>query len=1090
MAKYLTHASVITCSHHGRLVWSTPVAPKFKINGDAIVVETDLSNATITGCTQTGPGLKPCTKIVSLLRGPVRKFQVHGNRPVLDTMEALTDGSPPGQCTVQSNPGSVVGPHTSSPRFDAEESTSKDWELTRLRWSKSEARQGDTVTLSASASNLPTGAIVAVDIYEYDADSEHDKVGEVSGVVEDEKIRIDWNYEYHRDEDEVNTDAEGRRLDEKYRYPEYYFVMHTLGRSFGDSDEPGLLRFKSWIEISLRVANGEPGRRRSYKVTLPDGSVAEGNLDEEGKARLDNVPPGLCLVEFPTEIDRESDSLRCHVHEANTGQRRNFDEPCLLLRKTDDAAVASLLHARLRGMAQSMGEGHSETYRMLAGAVDHTLGMLMHPLLPRELRSPPEVPEPPWDKDAKVDRGFLHVLIWDRPAKKIVERRSVDLSKSELVIGDHDGNAVVQCPGWEVDQTDWETWYLFAPWELDDAQDSVLGEGALERVGIPQKSLDRPFPYTVPVLDIVRVVEELLAVRDRGIHDLANFQRKEGLIELLAVVEAAEKEFGKNVRNYLGMGSEDLPDVPGSAIEAMGEFLGEVWDGTTSALGFGHSPSWGYYSGLIEEYHSLGRTMALAVLTCDSLLASSMYTAAVGLFACSENPELKRVQLLLVGQIADLGPETYDEAIRRGIQKQWIIESSSWEGEQAPIARLVLQKHMFAALDADEAEGEIQTVLRKALQVSSSPELKSGGTIWDHVVGVVEQAEHLSKLGTVLDGASPRTREFLNQLKEGIGYRRLLKELHPKATVDGIIGGVGSVANVVDLVSKERVQDRARAAKDAVDDVVTFASWLHEVKAAKGGKLMGRSLLRAGRLMGGFTAAFSLFDAVAKRDAAKTALGMVSVIIWATSMSNPVSALAALASVGIDVIREQMALMAKGPAVRDWARDLPTGRLENEKTEDLRTFAARGRLLLMSGEMVVRLQQPDPDEWGTGPRKVVLHWEFRPGIPLGGELLGQLSKVEVIAGEVETGSTFVGLGQAPRPVVRWKRLEDISGEEMEPSEDQTSLMLRTEHEIAKWARTIKYTGRMRIGAERRKAQASWHNIPNIEIPLEGYAERM
>lgn len=57
---------------------------------------------------------------------------------------------------------------------------------------------------------------------------------------------------------------------------------------------------KSWIEIELLDADGEPVPGEPYKVTLPDGStVAEGTLDAKGFARVDGIDPGTCKVTFP-----------------------------------------------------------------------------------------------------------------------------------------------------------------------------------------------------------------------------------------------------------------------------------------------------------------------------------------------------------------------------------------------------------------------------------------------------------------------------------------------------------------------------------------------------------------------------------------------------------------------------------------------------------------------------------------------------------------------------------------------------------------------------------------------------------------------
>ncbi|HXB72169.1 MAG TPA: type VI secretion system tip protein TssI/VgrG [Candidatus Acidoferrales bacterium] len=63
---------------------------------------------------------------------------------------------------------------------------------------------------------------------------------------------------------------------------------------------------KHWIEIELLDEAGKPVAGEPYRVTLPDGTtVADGTLDEKGKARVENVDPGTCKVTFPN-LDQEA----------------------------------------------------------------------------------------------------------------------------------------------------------------------------------------------------------------------------------------------------------------------------------------------------------------------------------------------------------------------------------------------------------------------------------------------------------------------------------------------------------------------------------------------------------------------------------------------------------------------------------------------------------------------------------------------------------------------------------------------------------------------------------------------------------------
>ena len=61
----------------------------------------------------------------------------------------------------------------------------------------------------------------------------------------------------------------------------------------------------SWIEIELVDEEGEPVPGERYKITLPDDSVIEGTLDENGFARIDGIPKGDCKVTFPS-IDKKA----------------------------------------------------------------------------------------------------------------------------------------------------------------------------------------------------------------------------------------------------------------------------------------------------------------------------------------------------------------------------------------------------------------------------------------------------------------------------------------------------------------------------------------------------------------------------------------------------------------------------------------------------------------------------------------------------------------------------------------------------------------------------------------------------------------
>ena len=56
---------------------------------------------------------------------------------------------------------------------------------------------------------------------------------------------------------------------------------------------------KTWVEFQLIDDNGDPVANAVYMATLPDGSIMEGSLDDEGLVRFEEIDPGQCQFTFP-----------------------------------------------------------------------------------------------------------------------------------------------------------------------------------------------------------------------------------------------------------------------------------------------------------------------------------------------------------------------------------------------------------------------------------------------------------------------------------------------------------------------------------------------------------------------------------------------------------------------------------------------------------------------------------------------------------------------------------------------------------------------------------------------------------------------
>lgn len=177
--------------------------------------------------------------------------------------------------------------------------------VSNMKWSQSEARRADILTLSADVEGLGTGTEVNIAIYEYDSDGIHDRITEFPATVRDKKIEAKWEYEYHNSTQSIPSEDEIQKYSKKkhYAHPEYFFLLKIGGVEYGRDQESGILKFKDWIEISLTEDSGVPIPDEKYVLHMPDGSTRDGTLDANGWALEEDIPPGPVSVEFPDVED-------------------------------------------------------------------------------------------------------------------------------------------------------------------------------------------------------------------------------------------------------------------------------------------------------------------------------------------------------------------------------------------------------------------------------------------------------------------------------------------------------------------------------------------------------------------------------------------------------------------------------------------------------------------------------------------------------------------------------------------------------------------------------------------------------------------
>jgi uncharacterized protein involved in type VI secretion and phage assembly len=102
------------------------------------------------------------------------------------------------------------------------------------------------------------------------------------------------------------TEAAGAQA-QNFAKPPKWIAALAAGGGAGSSDassSTAAAEKKTWISIDLKDDLGNAIPNEKYRIKLPDGSIQEGNLDANGRARVDGIDPGTAQICFP---DRDAD---------------------------------------------------------------------------------------------------------------------------------------------------------------------------------------------------------------------------------------------------------------------------------------------------------------------------------------------------------------------------------------------------------------------------------------------------------------------------------------------------------------------------------------------------------------------------------------------------------------------------------------------------------------------------------------------------------------------------------------------------------------------------------------------------------------
>ncbi len=170
-------------------------------------------------------------------------------------------------------------------------------EVSNLSWNTDTIRRGDMVNLTADVAGAPNGAEATIHIFQYDDNQIYDPVTQFPTVITDGKLEAAWQFDFPGRTKGLSTKEDLEPRGRQFTPFKLFFAVKLYGTMYG-KDAPVTVEFQDFIEFQLFDKDGRPAADESFTVHLADGSTQDGSTDSDGRARIDDIPPGPYRIEF------------------------------------------------------------------------------------------------------------------------------------------------------------------------------------------------------------------------------------------------------------------------------------------------------------------------------------------------------------------------------------------------------------------------------------------------------------------------------------------------------------------------------------------------------------------------------------------------------------------------------------------------------------------------------------------------------------------------------------------------------------------------------------------------------------------------
>ncbi len=157
--------------------------------------------------------------------------------------------------------------------------------IVNSQWSTDKAAVGDKVKLKCETTGIESGKEAKLEIFIKDNNFADHLLHTIISKVDGGKVEEEWELEIN---EELIDDQDSKEQKGGYSSPSFFFKV----TSDGVNSRSGILTYKDYIELEYKDEDGNPIGGVDYKLILPNGVIKKGTLDNNGYAKVENIPPG------------------------------------------------------------------------------------------------------------------------------------------------------------------------------------------------------------------------------------------------------------------------------------------------------------------------------------------------------------------------------------------------------------------------------------------------------------------------------------------------------------------------------------------------------------------------------------------------------------------------------------------------------------------------------------------------------------------------------------------------------------------------------------------------------------------------------